>query len=80
MCGCVSRHEQGGQGGLEELLPPIGFHIFDELPPAVLPQCGPHPRSGMCAHICGSFQEDCKLLAGKDQALLILHSGIQHRV
>lgn len=81
MCGCVSRYEQGSQGGLEELLPPIGLHSFDDLPPpgSVLP-CSLHTWSGMCAHTCRSFQGDCKLLAGEDQALLILHSGIQHRV
>lgn len=81
VCGRVSWHERGSQGGLEELLPPIGLHSFDDLPPlGPVLQCSPHPWSGMCAHICRSFQGDCKLLEGKDQALLILHSDIQHRV
>lgn len=65
MCGCVSRHEQGGQGGLEELLPPIGFHIFDELPPAVLPQCAPTHGLGCALTSAGLSRKTASFLQAR---------------
>lgn len=59
--------------------PSYGLHNFGNLPPpGPVLQCSSHPWSGMCGHSCGSFLGDYKLLAGKDQAFLTLHSGIQY--